>query len=124
MQIRPLPQKPPRPSRKPSYRSSKQSEDDSDRGTDKPISARRKKSRHKKDDKRGMKVSIKKVSNHTARSHFKILIKMLIDSFVATDDYGEMCEYSTSVHNPLQNKDQYQEGMENKASGRDIIYDA
>ena len=71
-----------------------------------------------------MKLSIKKVTNHTARSHFKILIRLLIDGFVTTDDFGEMCNYSTSVHNPLQNKDQWAEGMTNKASGRDIIYDA
>ena len=45
--------------------------------------SKRKKSNHKKDANRGLKIGIKCIKNHTARSHFKVLVRLLVDSFTA-----------------------------------------
>ena len=90
--------------------------------------------------KKGLRLIVYRVDNHQARSHLRVMCALLEEGNLVLDDNGLPVLFNTSVHNPLELRPEYRQnlaenfiiplttanpeynGMNNKAKGKDIIF--
>lgn len=93
-----------------------------DDGLNKP---RRKKpkSKHKKDATRAIAVMLERIKKYRAQNHLRVIIRLLIGDFIAIDDFGDKCSFSTKTHNPFFAKTNVTRTMANLQEGEDVVFD-